>query len=525
MKARPELHPIPLTVVLFGIVLLTLPFHLRPDNFVVDDGYFYPQIARYIAHGQGSTFNGIMLTNGYHPLWMLVSAAVAKFTSSSGALLQILSAVQDLLLLGSVTLLVLMARAERLRGAVLGCAPLIFFGATLGIWRLLETNLSLALQLAILVMVVPVMPGIFVRSGWKRSVVLGVLFGLVMLARLDLLFFVFAVLLYQVLDTGREGGLAQRLAQTVLQSVCATALLVPYLLWNWQHFHHLVTISGAIKSTFPHVQHWIVQPFVYPVVAAIVWNGALLFRRVRSHFESICLITAAGAALHLGYTLSYGELSLWYLTTGYLTLSLAMIRVLDLALRRLPWPEQTERIVATLIFAAFFVLAGLRVFSNFTYTHLRLGRVRFNPSYVESKRALAMKLRETLPAGSRIMIFDAPGGVAFYSGMSLLPVDGLVSDFQYNRELVAQGVARYAAANHIDYFIGPLLKQGQTYDRLDLQEARSGSTQVTTVKAPLTHESGGSFSLEDSDLVFSFAEINPDLESTFPEIGVWRIRH
>ena len=525
MKARPEFDSIPLTLVLSGILLLTLPFHLRPDNFVVDDGYFYPQIARCIAHGRGSTFNGIMLTNGYHPLWMLVCTAVAAFTSSSMALLQILSAVQDLLLLGSVALLVLIARAERLHGAILGCVPLVFFGVVLGIWRLLETNLALGLQLAILVVAVPVLPGIFVRSWWKRSVLLGVLLGLAMLARLDLVFFVLSVLLFQLLDTSREESLARRLAQTMLQSVCATVLLAPYLLWNWHHFHHLVTISGAIKSTFPHVQHWAVQPFVYPVIAAIVWNGVLLFHSARSHFESLCLITAGGAALHLCYTLSYGELSPWYLTTGYLTVSLATIRILNVVLPRLPAPGNLERALAALAFAAFFVLAGLRVVSNFTYTHLRMGRVRFDPSYIESKRALAMKLRETLPAGSRIMIFDAPGGVAFHSGMSVLPVDGLVADFQYNQELVAQGVTQYTAEKHIDYFIAPLVKQGQIYHRLDLQETRTGSTQRMMVEAPLTHQSGGSLVLEDNDLVFRFREINPDLETEFPEIGVWRIRH
>jgi hypothetical protein len=38
--------------------------------FVPDDVYFYLHIADEISTGHGSTFNEIVPTNGYHPLWM-----------------------------------------------------------------------------------------------------------------------------------------------------------------------------------------------------------------------------------------------------------------------------------------------------------------------------------------------------------------------------------------------------------------------------------------------------------------------
>ena len=131
-----------------------------------------------------------------------------------------------------------------------------------------------------------------------------------------------------------------------------------------------------------------------------------------------------------------------------------------------------------------------------------------------------------MPPGSRIFIFDAPGGVAFYSGMALLPVDGLMSDFNYNTDIVEQGVARYAASEHIDYVIAPWLQTNQTYNRLDLREVRSGDAQIMTLRAPLTHQVvGGSLILHDADLVFRFRQINPDLEAVFPEVGVWHVSH
>ena len=50
--------------------------------FTRDDAYYYFKVAQNISEGNGSTFDGINQTNGYHPLWMLVSVpifALARF--------------------------------------------------------------------------------------------------------------------------------------------------------------------------------------------------------------------------------------------------------------------------------------------------------------------------------------------------------------------------------------------------------------------------------------------------------------
>ena len=62
-----------LLVLLYALVVV-----LKPDNLFPDDSYFYLQVAWNFAHGRGSTFNNLMPTNGYHPLWMLVCSLVYK---------------------------------------------------------------------------------------------------------------------------------------------------------------------------------------------------------------------------------------------------------------------------------------------------------------------------------------------------------------------------------------------------------------------------------------------------------------
>lgn len=50
--------------------------------FKRDDAYYYFKVAQNISEGNGSTFDGINLTNGYHPLWMIICIpifALARF--------------------------------------------------------------------------------------------------------------------------------------------------------------------------------------------------------------------------------------------------------------------------------------------------------------------------------------------------------------------------------------------------------------------------------------------------------------
>src|SRR3989304_7824872 len=47
--------------------------------FIRDDAYYYFKVAQNISEGLGSTFDGIIPTNGYHPLWMLICIPVFAF--------------------------------------------------------------------------------------------------------------------------------------------------------------------------------------------------------------------------------------------------------------------------------------------------------------------------------------------------------------------------------------------------------------------------------------------------------------
>ena len=47
-----------------------------PHALTFDDAWYYFQIARNVAGGRGSTFDGLHHTNGYHPLWLGICSLV-----------------------------------------------------------------------------------------------------------------------------------------------------------------------------------------------------------------------------------------------------------------------------------------------------------------------------------------------------------------------------------------------------------------------------------------------------------------
>ncbi len=59
---------------------------------MVDDFFYYLKIAQNFAHRAGSTFNGIVPTNGYHPLWFLILSVLSRFTDSPRIILGFVAA-------------------------------------------------------------------------------------------------------------------------------------------------------------------------------------------------------------------------------------------------------------------------------------------------------------------------------------------------------------------------------------------------------------------------------------------------
>jgi len=171
--------------------------------FTRDDAYYYFKVARNITEGHGSTFDGIDMTNGYHPLWMLVCIpifALARF--------DLILPLRVLLLVMSglsvATAILLYRLIGRIFIPALGAAAALFWVFNPHIFATLYQN-GLESGIAAFFVVLLIYKLYEFERSWRKDQVskkqIAILAGIAMLtmfSRLDLVFFAFLVGLWIV---------------------------------------------------------------------------------------------------------------------------------------------------------------------------------------------------------------------------------------------------------------------------------------------------------------------------------------
>ncbi|MFZ5857886.1 MAG: hypothetical protein ACOYZ6_13735 [Chloroflexota bacterium] len=132
--------------------------HNFVEWFIRDDAYYYFKVAQNISEGHGSTMDGINLSNGYHPLWMLVCIPIFSLARFDLILpLRVLVVVSGLISAGTGVLLFrLVKRTLSTPAAVLAAVYWVFdysihynvtmFGLETGLTALTMTAFLLALS-------------------------------------------------------------------------------------------------------------------------------------------------------------------------------------------------------------------------------------------------------------------------------------------------------------------------------------------------------------------------------------------
>jgi hypothetical protein len=310
------------------------------------------------------------------------------------------------------------------------------------------------------------------------------------------------------------------------------AVVLPYLLWNWLEFGHLMPISGAIKSTFPHFAWHPQQLGALGTLTAIVAVFALVMVIYRGdRLERMVIgVLSVGTLLHAFYVIGFtdGVTSWsWYYVLGVTNLALSSGLFVDHAARLWIGPSRVRVFRASALAVASVLLAA----------GMARGWVRFfNPDAVAGTNSflihgksaeqrwtveLASWLKANLPPESRLIVYDYPGTIAYLSGHLIVPVDGLIGDYEYNDAILTQGISAYLQRQGIEYWLGPVpqVQPIQQPGRYSIM-ARPGGAEVT-VYAPLYRKSAGSFNVQDDNRIFSLRSVlrHPDT----PDLALWRL--
>lgn len=511
--ATPRAHGsfvVPALLVILLIAIL-LPALLRPAQFVQDDSYFYLQIASHVVAGHGSTFHEITPTNGYHPLWMAgVVAMMALAGGDKSLALYLVVALQILLTAGALFLFKRLADEMSLGFWLPGLAVLASYLLGTGLYGSEAHLNALSLLAATLSLWRSMSAG--QERAWFYT---GVMFGVAILARLDNVFIAGALigvgLLYE-----RPLQLASLARRAAFAAFGGALVVGPYLAYNLLSYGHLMPISGAIKSLFPAVTLDLARLGSMGRLAApfgLVCVAIGLFCDSDRRRRAIWLGLGSGVLLHALYVVAFTDhytFWAWYYVSGVVAAGLAasyLVTPLAAPVRSLIGDTATWRLVliaTCVLLAGASVRAWLKAFSPF---HVGPFTVEARINEYRWPDELALWMKENIPPDSIVYAQDWPGAIAYYSDLTILPMDGLVNDFQYNDDLLALGVESYLCSHGVDFFLGHFV------DRSDPHRVR--------VSAPLYRQPAGVLSLRPEDIVVETRSVLSQPQDA-PPYAIWR---
>ena len=428
-----------------------------------DDAFYYHQIARNLAEGKFSTFDGgITRTNGYHPLWMFLIAPLHWAFDPTAALFAV-KAFEIMLIAGGIACIAAAVRLARLPWILLFGVPALFY-LNMGLLMGMESAAAL-FMLGFLFLVLL----LYARNParWKRPLA-AVLFVLPW-ARLEYMAISLAAasalcLIEYSLQEGPRGASWKALFRGLLELDAAALLLgaaagiFAYFAYNGIVFGGIVPVSGAIKAAVSQTEMsslsqnfqdvrkvWIFVdglPAALEICAwfAFFWHSARRSRRRRDYLTLVFMVGAFSlAAGHFGkfaqtvVTIVPRMTNyMWYFVPAYLMTALLIpIRCYAAIqfVRRFIKPKRRRSANLAIVAVGAAALWTETDFSApFRYMDWKRDSTVFN--WRVSSYATTQITNRVLPEGSVLGSWDA-GIIGYFSRFPVVNLDGLVNSWDY----------------------------------------------------------------------------------------------
>jgi hypothetical protein len=400
----------------------------------LEDDFFYYSITagRFVETGR-ITFDNIHLTNGFHPFWFAIIAALRAVCGSFGTAFWTAFS----LLLAACVIATFEWSASFLRelGApawlAAGCAAAFSVGnatvAATGMEVALATPLVFRLLLA------------GARDRWSKPAKLGLLASLTILARIDLGLLVVLLL----------GALAylERPPLRALLKFCAAGILLPiYALANLHWFHAVLPVSALVKQQatrhVPHIYYLYSAAFRshYGVTAGPLCAAGFVAVLLDLRRRLIALVPLLFAAIFFALNSLTGWIFFgWYAFAFGISLPVALFVLCT----KLP-----DRAVAAGLSAI--ALGALGFAARDFVRHGPLGKTSDNGIL-----QMSLDLREQLHGRVGVFAMGAMAGLAAETtGQPFVQLEGLVGDRAMLEHIKRQdSLQRVLRESGVDYLV------------------------------------------------------------------------
>ncbi len=465
---------LPIAILAAYVLLSIASFWMSQERELIDyfddDAYYYFKIARNIVDNGKLTFDGKNLTNGFHPLWLLVLIPFYLVLRDPILVLRAIG-IFSVLLAGFTGYLGLRhifqySLLSYTLAAVLVLSCIISFGST-G----METTILIPLLVMALIMLEQTKP-------WRTSpenkeiVTLGMILSLVQLARLDAVLLNIVILLFVVYFNYTLGRQIRAISLGLFPFVTGAL----YLASNYAMFGHIIPTSGIAKSmqTDSHLINykflgqltnpnnpvdgnlWIV--FLGMFVFSVGYTLLLLLTRMNaksthlSEIHYVPIIIASSFIIFASYQLFRTSWVLWrWYAYPVLLMSIFVIPYITEQVEQRLRQYKTFRFALraiTIIVVAPLLIRMCIVGIRWGYWSKSLG-----PSFKYDNYLVAQDLNKSFPSPVTFAMGDRAGSFAYFFNGNVLQLEGLVGDYRLLEALETNTLMDYMSEFGVQYVI------------------------------------------------------------------------
>jgi len=417
-----------------------------------DDAFYYFKIARNIVAGQGCTFDGIVPTNGFHPLWMVLMLPVFSiFPSDLETPMRVVLAGSGLL--GCATLVLLYRVIRRHIGG-----GMEFVAVAVCLLPPVSSALINGLETGLLVFAITVLLWASYRFDLHapsprpfRELSFGICLGLIALCRLDSVFvMISAVCLTIVFGVLRQISVRRCIIRLMAISAGFGVVFSPYCIWNMVRFGHIMPVSGAMKSSFPALRQSltlsgdrlfgaVLLAFLWVLLVAAVLGDSERTGRWRRTLGSPLTLLVVACTLHFAHAflfLTWG-VYWWHFSIYGLAMAVGLAEATGRWTSK--YPRLRSAVIGTLILVALIPAAVLKV-------HEYRVKGAQHRAWLEG----AEWAREHTPPNTVFAIADA-GLFGYFSDRRVINLDGKANGYAYRNALYYDTVDDYLRDARVEY--------------------------------------------------------------------------
>lgn len=500
-----------------------------PHTLVVhlpDDVFYYFKIAENVANGLGSTFDGINPTNGFQPLWLVLSTAIFELPFDPDTNARLVLILNVLLLVLAVVLVERALRRELGPStAVTGAALMAVVAFRFGL-NGMETACVFASLAALLVYVTH--SGVVDKTTPSSSLMCGVLLGIAMLSRLDLAAVALVIgfaCVWRCVSSRTD--FVSRTQQLIAIPIGAALVLVPYMIYNLVAFGAVMPISGRLKAQYS----WdgIISPaFLLPLfkqtilVASLALAVGFLIYWVATARQTspsrlrtatgLLTIAVLGHYVHEAAFIRWGSMP-WHFALEWFLPPI----VLPLAIDRVSFLRSSRRLPAVVLVIAALVLA---------MSERQRWRTDNGANWHAVAYDAAMWVDKNLPTGAVLAMKDS-GIVGFFSRRPLINLDGVVNNMNLQSAMRDGALRAYLARNRVTYLVQHALVPDDPYlqimNNVQAQDIVTGRYENVSFRyrSQAFHVMSDNVNIKSSDEAYRSPEFSDDGRDT--RLLIWRL--